>query len=148
MNSESAIALVFGTAVIGGVIVVIAGMLHRAKILEMAHRERLAMIERGLTPSVDVVQAYRDQPSARGRRLLSAGIVVVGLGLAIGMLIAFASREGVVAIGVGGAIVVMGAAFIATALVVRGMAGPENRPSAVSTPWIDRPPSPPPPREP
>jgi hypothetical protein len=148
MGPEAAITLVFGVAVIGGVLVVIAGMRHRARILEMAHRERLAMIERGLTPPVDVVQAYRDQPSARGRRLLSAGIVVVGLGLALGMLIAFASREEEIAVGVGGAIAVMGAAFIATALVIRSMSGPEQGPPAVSTPWIDRPPSPPPSREP
>jgi hypothetical protein len=142
-STEAAVALVFGTVVLGGVLVIIAGMWHRARILEMAHRERLAMIERGLPPSSDFMQAYREQPTNRGRRLLSAGIVVIGLGVAVGMLIGFASREGEIALGVGGAIIVMGAAFVATALVQRHMAAPEAPASRVSTPWIDRPPSPP-----
>ena len=50
MTPESAIALVFGFATLGGVVVIVSGMRHRARILEMAHRERLAMIERGITP--------------------------------------------------------------------------------------------------
>jgi hypothetical protein len=144
MDGAEAIALVFGSAVFGGVIVVIAGMWHRARVLEMAHRERLAMIERGMVPPSDLMQAYREQPTARGRRLLSAGIVVVGMGLAIGLLLAFTSREGAIAMGIGGSIVVLGATFIATGLAVRSLSGPETAAIQRSTPWIDRPPSPPP----
>ena len=143
MSEAGAIAAVFGAAVLGGVILVIASMGHRARLLEMAHRERLAMIERGLPPPSDPMHHYRDQRSNRGRRLLSFGIVVIGLGLAIGILIGFTSRQGEIAMGVGGAIVVLGGAFVATALVQR-MFGPDTPLPGRSTPWIDRPPSPPP----
>ena len=76
------------------------------------------MIERGVTPPGDLGGAYLERPAARSSRMLSLGIVIVGLGLGLAMLIGFASREPEIAVGVGGAIVVVGAAFIVTALVV------------------------------
>jgi hypothetical protein len=118
MQQETAVALVFSLIVLGGVVVIVAGMRNRARILEMAHRERLAMIERGVTPPGDLGGAYLERPAARSSRMLSLGIVIVGLGLGLAMLIGFASREPEIAVGVGGAIVVVGAAFIVTALVV------------------------------
>ncbi len=99
-------------------------MRHRTKVLEMAHRERLAMIERGIVPTGELnatdQQVVKAQRTARSNRRLSAGIFIVGLGLGLATLIAFASREPEVAIGVGGAIAVVGASLIVTALLVHG----------------------------
>jgi uncharacterized membrane protein YidH (DUF202 family) len=124
MQPESVIALVFSFLIGGGVIIVYSGMRHRTKVLEMMHRERLAMIERGMTPPGELEgtaqQVVKAQRTARSNRLLSAGIVIVGLGLGLATLIAFASREPEVAIGVGGAIAVVGASLIVTALLVHG----------------------------
>ena len=123
MQPESVIALVFSVLIVGGVIIVYSGMRHRTKVLEMAHRERLAMIERGIMPAGDLdthQQAVRAQRTARSNKRLSAGVFIVGLGLGLATLIAFASREPEVAIGVGGAIAVVGASLIVTALLVHG----------------------------
>jgi hypothetical protein len=131
--------------IIGGVVIVVAGMRHRARMMEMAHRERLAMIERGLTPPPELSAAYQARPAARSNRLLSFGIVIVGLGLGLAMLIGFASREPEIAVGVGGAIVVLGAAFIVTALVVHGPSRQlDDSYGSLSRSSFDRPAPPPP----
>ena len=124
MTPESVMALIFSFLIIGGVIIVYSGMRHRTRVLEMAHRERLAMIERGIVPTGELnatdQQAVRAQRTARSNKRLSAGIFIVGLGLGLATLIAFASREPEIAIGVGGAIAVVGASLIVTALLVHG----------------------------
>lgn len=128
MGPEAVIIIVFSVIASCGVLVILASLWLRARLLEMAHRERLAMIERGLAPSDIPSLTYQDpqlRRSARSSKLLSAGIVIVGLGLAIALLIGFASREGEIAVGVGGAIVVLGISLIVTAIVVRGGGGPE-----------------------
>lgn len=126
MTPESVFALIFSFAIVAGVIIVYSGMRHRTKVLEMAHRERLAMIERGVMPAGDLdatsQQMAKAQRTAKGNRLLSAGIFIVGLGLGLGTLIAFASREPEIAVGVGGAIAVVGGSLIVTALLVHGRA--------------------------
>ena len=51
MNAASMVVLVLALFVFAGVAVIWMGMQSRRQIREMEHRERLAMIERGLTPS-------------------------------------------------------------------------------------------------
>lgn len=145
MEAETSVAIIFSLIVLGGVVVIIAGMRNRARILEMAHRERLAMIERGLTPPGDLGGAYLERPAARSSRTLSLGIVIVGLGLGLAMLIGFASREPEIAVGVGGAVVVIGAAFIVTSLVVHGPLKPPTDPYSYGRSSFDRPTPPVPP---
>jgi hypothetical protein len=128
MEPEVVIIIVFSVIASCGVLVILVSLWLRARLLEMAHRERLAMIERGLAPSELPPLNYQNaqvRRSARSSRLLSAGIVIVGFGLAIAFLIGFASREAEIAVGVGGAIVVLGVSLIVTAIVVRGGSGPE-----------------------
>lgn len=135
MDPETAVVIAFSLIVGAGVLFSFASLRYRARVLEMAHRERLAMIERGLTPSEIPPLSYQDpemRRSARSSKLLSAGIVIVGLGLAIALLIGFASREAEIAVGVGGAIVVLGVSMIVTAIVVRGSGGPEFGPKPPS----------------
>lgn len=116
-------------------------MRHRAKMLEMEHRERLAMIEKGLMPSPerDPRQFYdtfhtRQQATLGSRRAMSAGIVVIGFGLGLALLIGFAGGDGDVAVGIGGAIAVLGAAFVVNALIHREPAAPPVQPVQRSGP--------------
>jgi uncharacterized protein DUF6249 len=125
MTEQETLSLIFFMIIAGGVLVIVFGMRHRAKILEMAHRERLAMIERGLSPAAELPSLYGGRPPRRSNRLLSGGIVAVGFGLALAVLLAFASGDTSIAIGIGGAIAVLGAAFIVSAYVVHGQGRPE-----------------------
>jgi hypothetical protein len=95
-------------------------MQNRRVLREFEHRERLAMIDRGLIPAPERDPAAFEsrtglvgQPERSGAtRSRSAGIIMIGFGLALMMLIAFAAREPEVGIGIGGAFALLGAAFI------------------------------------
>ena len=132
MDPETVFALVFCFLIIAGVIIVYSGMRQRTRVLEMQHRERLALIERGITPVGDLEanaqQTAKAQRTARSNKLLSAGIFIVGLGLGLSLLIGFASREPEIAVGVGGAVAVVGGSLIVTALAVHGNRGTAEDP--------------------
>jgi uncharacterized protein DUF6249 len=137
MEPEIVIIIVFSVLASCGVLVILVSLWLRARVLEMAHRERLAMIERGLATSELPPLAYQNaqvRRSARSSKLLSAGIVNVGLGLALAVLIGFTSREPDIALGVGGAFAVLGTSFIVLAMVLRAGGGP----------GLESPPGPPP----
>lgn len=119
------VALLFIFAMLSGVFIVYMGLRQRGQQLEMQHRERMAMIEKGSIPlSEPSVRHYgaSSVSNARSSRALSGGIVVVGLGLALMMIISVAGESPEIGIGVGGAIVVLGGAFIALSLVARSAA--------------------------
>ena len=97
----------------------------RSRLHELAHRERLAMIERGLVPPVElqgggVMEFPAGQAPAGGiapmskaaSRFRSAGIMLVGLGVAVATILTFTAGEPGVGVGVGGALVAIGAAMI------------------------------------
>jgi hypothetical protein len=111
--SDVAFAVMFFTAMLSGVFLIFVAMRQRSETLERQHRERMAMIERGHIPAASPER--RSAPSTA----LSFGIIVVGIGLALMMLISVASGVPDVGIGVGGAIVIVGAAFIVRSIVVR-----------------------------
>ena len=101
--------------IIGGTLVVLMAMYQRTKNLEMRHRERMAMIDKGLLPPPERDPAAFDAPALRPagpNRATSLGIAVVAVGLGMMLLIGVAGGAAEAAIGVGGAIVVLGAAFI------------------------------------
>ena len=103
----------------GGFAVMVATILRNGKVAELRHRERMAMIERGMTPPEPAGLAAAPR-RAEGYRL-TLGIMLCGLGLALGTLIGFAAGEAEVAFGVGGAFVMVGLAFVTTAIVTRVM---------------------------
>lgn len=114
MQSEEIIATVFLGAMFSGVFVIYLAIKQRSQWLEMQHRERLAMIERGQIPLAE--------PQGRGRsaaRSLSLGIIVVGLGVGLAVLISLAAGSPETGIGIGGSVACLGAAFIIKSLVVR-----------------------------
>ena len=123
MQYEELFALVFVVGMFSGVFIVFMGIKQRSQQLEMRHRERMAMIERGqipLEPSGSSYPQRLDARAARSSRSLSLGIIVVGLGLALMTIIGIAGDSAEVGIGVGGAIAILGGAFIVRSLVMSG----------------------------
>ena len=123
MDSEEVVfILVLPLAVIlAGVVVLVAALRHRAKMLELVHKERVAMIERGIVPPELGPGGYDTQrlahASGRRSRSFSLGIIVVGVGFAFMTLIGIAGGAPESAIGIGGAIAILGAAFIVRSLL-------------------------------
>lgn len=104
------------TLIVGGVLIVLMGMRQRSLTLEMKHRERMAMIERGMAPGpardpagFEAWQESHDRPPSRSTTM---GVIIVAIGLALMLMIGFAGGARGPAVGVGGSIVVLGAAFI------------------------------------
>ncbi|HEX8030355.1 MAG TPA: hypothetical protein VF491_17895 [Vicinamibacterales bacterium] len=123
MQPEELFATVFVTGMFLGVFIIFLGLRQRSLQLEMRHRERMAMIERGQIPLSDPAlggpRTTRALPAQRSSRSLSAGIITVGLGLAMMTIISIAGESPEVGVGVGGAIAVLGGAFIVRSLVAR-----------------------------
>jgi hypothetical protein len=120
---DAAFALMFAVAMFSGVFVIFIAMRQRSEALERLHRERMAMIERGHVPPVEPVR----RASARA---LSLGIIVIGIGLALAMIVSIAGGAPESGVGIGGAIVILGVAFIVRSLVVR-TPDPESRIPAI-----------------
>jgi hypothetical protein len=132
------------TAIFGGFVYLVVRTLSRARVRELEIRERIAMIERGLVPAPETDPRGFERAMARHEivlqrrapsRFRGAGIIVMGAGMALIVLIGFAGGEPGAAIGVGGAIVVLGLAFFVASLFGGGD----------DLPPLGRYPSPPPP---
>jgi hypothetical protein len=106
-----------GLLIAGGVVVMVAAILRGGKIAELRHRERMAMIERGMTPP-EPVPGEGGPQRAQGFKT-TLGIILCGLGVALFLLIGFTAGDVGVATGVGGAFVAVGLAFMASAVVAR-----------------------------
>ena len=122
MVGEELFAVVFIFGMFAGVFIIFLGLRQRSLQLEMQHRERMAMIERGQIPLADVDTAMhvrRVSAGAPAARSLSFGIVIVGLGLALMTIIAIAGESPESGVGIGGAIAILGGAFIVRSMVVR-----------------------------
>ena len=131
MQSDELFAVVFVLGMFAGVFIIYLGLRQRSQQLEMHHRERMAMIEKGQIPLADpeAFHARRVAPLTRPSRSLSIGIVIVGLGLGMMTIISVAGESPEVGIGVGGAIAILGASFIVHAMVVRNEAAAGDRPA-------------------
>ena len=145
--AEAAILLGMMFLIAGGVIVLALAMNNRRKLREMEHRERLAMIDRGLVPPPELdpagfESALGSRPSAAAGRARAIGIITIGFGLALMMLISFAGGSPGPGVGVGGAIAVLGAAFLLNGLLSSTEASSE-RPPLLRSSRTSSPPSPP-----
>jgi hypothetical protein len=106
----------------------------RAHLRELAHRERLAMIEKGLIPPAEMhpglVDPSGDQSGAAGTlsstagRFRSAGVMLVGLGVAVALVIGVAAHVPNVGLGIGGGIAAIGAAMIVNGMLAGGRTAP------------------------
>lgn len=133
MRSEDIVVMMMAMAVIfGAVVVFIMTTWQRGRLRELAHKERLALIERGVAPPPEVdpgrfEQAMGQRPwdaevVGRAARYRRSGVLVMGLGAGLFFMIAFAGGEPGVAFGVGGALCVLGIALYAnSALEMRNI---------------------------
>ena len=123
MDPEAIVLLTVTLAFVAGVAILWIAMLNRRHIRELEHRERLAMIERGLLPAPEVDPAAFEMrsglaPASRtASRTRSAGVMLIGLGLALILLIGLAGGGIELGIGIGGAFAMVGAAFLVNALL-------------------------------
>jgi hypothetical protein len=108
-------------AMLGGFVYLIVRTVLRNRVRELEIRERIAMIERGMVPAPEVDPRGFERAMARHdtvvlrrtpTRSRSAGVIFMGMGAALVFLIGFAGGEPGVAIGVGGALVIIGLAFV------------------------------------
>jgi len=115
----------FPTVVIaGGLAFLYLAANARMREREMVHRERLAMIERGLAPPPEAdpgrfqraAMAGAGKAPARQLKYRSAGIITIGCGLALIMLLSFTAGIPEVGLGVGGAFVVLGVTFVVNSM--------------------------------
>ena len=121
MQEEVIILIVAMVFVLSAVALLITAMNNRRRLREMQHRERIAMIEKGLIPSPEMDPGRFEASggpgapvSARrpGERFRTAGVAMIGIGLAMAMLISFTGGAVDVGIGVGGAWVMLGGAML------------------------------------
>ena len=120
MRDEEALVLVLSLVILAGVAVLWMAIVSRRRVREMEHRERLAMIERGLAPTPEADPAGFERRTGVARppqppqaaRSRSAGVILIGFGLGLGVLIAFAAGEPEVGVGIGGGFALLGAAFV------------------------------------
>jgi hypothetical protein len=133
-GEEVSVALVSLGTLVAGVVVIAVGLNYRARMRELRHKERLAMIERGLLPPPEFEAG--NVATAASQRSLSLGIIVVGLGLGLTVLIGIAGGALDVGLGVGGAIAILGAAFIVRSIYATP---PARRAESVPPPTPDKP---------
>lgn len=121
MNDGAEVLIGLVVFILGGVVLMIAAMNNRRRLIEIAHRERIAMIERGLVPAPELDPAGfeagaglgpRRAGSAPGERYRTAGVIMIGLGLGLMVLLTFAAGVPQIGVGVGGAWAVLGAALL------------------------------------
>jgi len=120
--SDNAIVIFLVLSIVAGVLLMIAAMNNRQKVREMEHRERLAMIERGIVPSPETNPAafeaaigIGNEPSRdvdRSQRYRTAGVLLIGLGLGLIFLIGVAAGSPGIGLGIGGAWISLGAASL------------------------------------
>jgi len=135
-------------AMLGGFVYLIVRTVSRNRVRELEIRERIAMIERGLVPAPEVDPRGFERAMARHdtvvmrkapARSRGAGVIVMGLGFALMTLIAFAGGAPGAAVGVGGALMIIGFAFF-----INGLMSGRDMPSFERYAPPPPPPAPPP----
>jgi hypothetical protein len=119
VNEEEVVLTAISIVVFASLGVLWMAMVNRRAVREMEHRERLAMIQRGLLPAPESdplgfeegVEAFTGA-GLKSERWRTAGTLTVGLGVALMILLTFSAGELSVGFGVGGAFVALGAAIL------------------------------------
>src|SRR5262245_63920846 len=145
---EGGIVIFLVMTIVAGVALMIAAMHNRRIFREMEHRERLAMIERGVVPSPETNPAAFEaaagfsepdkDEAARQQRYRTAGVMLIGFGLGLMFVIGAAAGAPEVGFGIGGAWISLGVASLLNYWLMSRRRETEHRPH-----W-----SPPPPRRP
>jgi len=127
VDGEEVVVVIFSSlGVLAGLAVIWMAMNSRKHVREMEHRERLALIERGLVPApeLDPVGFERAMGSRRlaeskaSSRTRSIGVIMVAVGLGFSLMLSIAAGTPSVGIGIGGAFAMLGVAFIVNAMLM------------------------------
>jgi hypothetical protein len=118
----------------------------RRAVREMEHRERLAMIQRGLVPAPETdplgfesAVGPFDGDSLRSERWRTAGTLTTGLGLALAVLLTVTAEASNVGLGIGGAFMILGAAILLNGYQLGRSRRPAPRPLAARRQYHDGP---------
>jgi Domain of unknown function (DUF6249) len=134
VREEEAVVVLVSVILLAGVMVLWIAVQSRARLRELEHRERLAMIERGLSPPPERDPADFERrlmpirASQKTVRTRSAGVMLIGVGLALMILITFTGGGEQIGIGIGGAFAVLGAAFVVNAALSARDEPPTEKP--------------------
>ena len=120
MRSEDFVLMTtISLVIVAGATLMIATMFNRRRMREMEHRERLAMIERGLMPAPEMdpggfesAAGLAPPPDEPGDGYRTAGVLMMGLGFGLMLLIGVTAGHASVGIGIGGGWVIIGAASL------------------------------------
>jgi hypothetical protein len=125
----------FSVFLVGGFALAMLGFVFKQRLRELAIKERIAMIEKGLVPSpesdparFDMLVGMRRPLNTKAERYRSAGVIVMGLGVSMVFLLAFAAGVPRVAFGIGGGLAVFGLAVFLNGVLYTSEEPP--RPSA------------------
>jgi hypothetical protein len=136
-------------AIVGGITLAIVKSISVARVRELEVRERIAMIERGLVPPPEsnprgferAMDAMNGAKRARGddpyeryayrrhrgaERHRSAGIMLTGIGFGLMLMLGLTTSSPAIGIGVGGFLVLLGAAFFINGAFERRDIGPRS----------------------
>lgn len=147
MVGEVLFVTILALIIFAGVGLMVAAMMNRRRIREMEHRERLAMIERGLMPSPESdpvgFESAAGLPRSRresGVAYRTVGVLMIGFGLGLLVLITFTAGDPEVGLGVGGAWAILGAASLLNYFLI----GRREQERGASRRWTPTPPPHPP----
>jgi hypothetical protein len=121
-------------AIAGGITAGIVKTVSRHRIIELAQRERIAMIERGLDPSklppLPINEIAEDTPLVspadaarrRSQGLMIGGLVTLAVGMSLGVMLYYVAGEpGVWSVGL--IPIAIGVALLISAILVRPQSG-------------------------
>lgn len=119
MTGEMLAALLLTVMLLAFFAVAWMALQSQRRVRELEHRERLAMIERGLVPPPELDPLLFEHTTGlgarpgllAGERSRSFGVILIGIGLGLIILLSFAAGSPDIGVGIGGAVAVLGAAF-------------------------------------
>jgi hypothetical protein len=119
--------LLFGGVILAGMGLVALLVRGRQRLRELAIKERIALIEKGLVPSPELDPArfesfvgQRRPVNKTAARFQSAGVMLMGLGGALALLLGAVSRLPAVGFGIGGGLAVLGMAMFINGALLSG----------------------------
>jgi hypothetical protein len=134
-------------AIAGWVLIHLYRMYLHNRRREMVHRERLAMIERGIAPPPEADPAKFERLTGlegplpaelrhelRAGRSRRAGMVLMGVGAGVGWLLAF-TADSRVGLGVGGMIFILGLVFFLIAALEPDVSAATRSSGPPNEPW-------------
>jgi hypothetical protein len=115
-------------SIIGGLAFAAYAMWVKARMREVHHRERMAMIEKGITPPAEADSAKMDYQYQSSKRR-GAGIIMLFVGIGLAFMLGYGQGQGMRGYSIGAFIAFIGVAqLINAALDRRALPRPDSKP--------------------